>query len=240
MTHKLMKTQWQELIKNYPKGPIHLLLSGHGSLDQDGVYQIKKEGSKQADVEGFGMVYEGEENKLIKQAILERGERVNDMKLVDLNPWAEDTGLNKRAELVREQNDIWKPEGYLPLLWELHLNAFNGKAKGTEIYTTRGDNLSDDIATIWWGEAQRILTKEDPDHKWRPDNADGDPDKEMDFAVIKKSPAYGVLIEFYFFDNPEEVKRYMNEWGRNLWADTCLSAMNNINNMWGLGGPALH
>jgi len=230
MTHKHMETQWQELIKNYPKGPIHLLLSGHGSLNDEGEYQIKKPGSKQADVEGFGMVYEGEENKLIKNTILDKAREIEGLRMTDMNPWAEDTGLNERAQAIRDVAEIWQPEGYLPLLWELHLNAFNGKASGTEVYTTRGQNISDDMASIWWEEAKRIVTYDD--HKWRTDESDGDIDKEANFAVIKKSPCFGILLEFYFFDNPKEVGRFMNPEGRALWADTVVSAARKITNMW--------
>ena len=162
------------------------------------------------------------------------------MKLVDINPWAKDTGLTTRANLVREESDKLMSNGFLPLLWELHLNAFNDNVSGTEIFTTRGQNLSDDMATIWWEEATRIIKEEYPNHKWRPDYSDGDPDKEADFSVIKKSPCFGVLIEFYFFDHFPDVDIYMNSDGRGIWADTVLSAQNKINNMWQLGVSSVH
>jgi len=120
----------------------------------------------------------------------------------------------------------------MPLVWELHLNAFNGKASGTEVYTTRKDNFSDVMATIWWEEAQKVVKPIYHDYKWRADLSDGDPDKERDFKVIRDSKAYGILIEFFFFDHQQSIDDFAHKAGYMMWARTVINAMKRIEGNW--------
>lgn len=226
-----MKETFEELVKKYPKGPINILIPGHGGVDKYGVYHIKKEGSKQAEVNGK-MVYEGEHNRLIKDAILEQ--RPKHLRMVNMVPEVEDISLPERVKRINDAYPVWTDSGFFPIVWELHLNAFNNSVYGTEVFTTRRDNFSDTMATIWWEEATRIVGGKFPDYKWRPDYSDGDPDKEADFYVIKHSKAYGILMEFFFFDNAYSVDTFLNPFGYNLWASTVVAAMERISKHWGI------
>lgn len=224
-----MKTKFQHYIDKYPDGPVHLLIPGHGGLDKDGVYQIIKKGTKQAMVDGQ-MVYEGQINRNIAAEII--NQRPETSRIANLVPEADDIPRNERIERINKASRVFKKAGFFPIIWELHCNAFNGKASGTEIFTTRGENLSDKIATMWWNKAQGIVGGKYPDYKWRPDSSDGDPDKEKDYDVIKRSIAFGVLIEFYFFDHPESIQMFNNEFGTSLWANTVTETIREIDSYW--------
>ena len=100
------------------------------------------------------------------------------------------------------------------VLLDLHANAADSaQAHGFELFTTRGQNNSDTVAEFifqefkYWAEnGSRIENM-----KLRPDNSDGDGDKEVDFASIRKAPCKAVLIEFGFMTNEEECKLLMDE-----------------------------
>jgi N-acetylmuramoyl-L-alanine amidase len=224
-----MENQFERLVEKYPEGPIHFLIPGHGGVDKDGKYHIIKAGSKQAEVNGK-MIYEGEHNRRIVEAILKG--RTDNLRMTNLVQEVDDISLSERVERINAATNVYTDAGYLPLVWECHLNAFNGKASGTEVYTTRGNNFSDTMATIWWNEAIKVVGAKFPDYKWRSDKDDGDVDKEKDFTVIKKSNAYAILIEFFFFDHPWSVETFCNDFGYNLWAKTVINAMEVINKKW--------
>ena len=226
-----MKETFEELVEKFPKGPVNLLIPGHGGVDEEGVYHIKKEGSKQAEVNGK-MVYEGEHNRLIALAILEQ--RPKHLRIANVVPEVEDISLSTRVTRINDMYQVYTDSGFFPIVWELHLNAFNGNVVGTEVFTSRGDNFSDTMATIWWNEATRIVGGKFPEYKWRADFGDGDPDKEANFKVIKESKAYGILMEFFFFDNAYSVDTFLNPFGHNLWASTVIAAMDKISKHWGI------
>lgn len=224
-----MKADFEKYIKKYPEGPVHLLIPGHGGVDEEGNYHIIKPGSKQANVNGR-MIYEGEHNRRIAASIIKQ--RPDSARIANLVPEVDDIPRLERIQRINKAFATFTDAGFFPIIWELHLNAFNGKASGTEIYTTRGDNLSDRIATIWWNEAQRIVKPLYPEYNWRPDNSDGDPDKEKDYDVIHESKAFGTLIEFFFFDHPWSVDNFLTDSGVAMWASTVIAAINEINSYW--------
>lgn len=208
------------------KGFVHAVIPGHGGVDENGDYQILRKGSKQAKVDGK-MIYEGEQNRLIVADIMEQSVPLG-IKTINLVPEIADISLSERVKRINAAYDRWARQGYRLLLWELHLNAFNGSVSGTEIYTSRGDNFSDEMAAVWWGEMKNVIVG----YPTRPDYSDGDVDKEKDFYVIKKSKAYGVLIEFFFFDNPKDVARFCNPDGYYLWANTVVRAMGRMDTIY--------
>jgi len=87
----------------------------------------------------------------------------------------------------------------------VHANAFGvEKAKGIEVWTSRGQTKSDVLATIYYNQLNNL--------GWtmRPEMGDGDPDKEEDFTVLKETPMPALLTETGFYTNYEEVKKMMN------------------------------
>lgn len=93
-------------------------------------------------------------------------------------------------------------------LVSIHCNgAERLDAQGFEIWTTKGNTISDPLATkifnSWAGS--NIKTK------LRVDNSDGDPDKESNFTVIYKTKCASVLLEIGFITNNEEAALMASE-----------------------------
>ena len=90
------------------------------------------------------------------------------------------------------------------ILVSIHANAAgNGgwmNAKGWSCYTSKGNTESDWIAECLYD----AFEKEFPDRKIRKDLSDGDRDWEENFYVLAKSKCPAVLLENFFYDNPEE------------------------------------
>lgn len=83
----------------------------------------------------------------------------------------------------------------------LHCNgAANPAAQGFEIYTTRGRDRSDPLATAIFEAWSRVF----PRQRKRADTSDGDPDKESDFVVLRDCRVPAVLVEMGFISNPSE------------------------------------
>ena len=83
----------------------------------------------------------------------------------------------------------------------IHCNsADNDSARGWEIFTTRGQNNSDKLATavgVRYGEVN-------PSMKKRFDESDGDLDKEANFSVIRGTNCPSCLMELGFISNKDE------------------------------------
>ena len=83
----------------------------------------------------------------------------------------------------------------------VHCNsAADASAHGAEIYTTPGETQADPLATSILNRMEAAL----PELKFRKDLADGDPDKEAGFYVIKYTKMPAVLVELAFISNPAE------------------------------------
>lgn len=228
--------EFREYFKKYPKGFVHFLVSGHGGLLDDGTYSILKEGSKQAIVDGK-VVYEGVLNRKVRDYVLENNSLT--AQIIDLVPSANDMTLRDRVHHANSMHDAYVQRGYLPIIWEIHHNAFNGSATGTEVFTTRKNNLSDSIATIWMHEAKKFIGKDAPDWKWREDNSDGDPDKEKDFYLLKRAKSFGILMEMFFFDSKRDMATFGNPEGQWRWAQTIVRSMKTLENIYNKNKPSL-
>ena len=83
----------------------------------------------------------------------------------------------------------------------IHCNgATSPQAKGFEIWTTPGQNRSDILATDIFNSWGKMF----PGQPKRTDFSDGDPDKEADFTVIKRTNCPSCLVELAFITNPDE------------------------------------
>lgn len=204
---------------------VHGLIAGHGGLNPEtGEYTTAPK--KMVEFDDGKVIYEGVENRNIKNTILTLSSVYPELEFVDIVPEWEDISLKERVRRINEDlRPKYKAEGKELIIWELHLNAFKpNQASGREIYTTRGDNFSDKMATVWWEFAELLA----PEQRTRPDFDDGDPDKEANFYVIKNSNSYGCLIEFFFFDNRKEVEKYCNQQGYAMWALTVINAARKV------------
>ena len=108
-------------------------------------------------------------------------------------------GLLKRKAFM---NTINSPA----FTFSLHNNAAGMgdkwyNARGTSIWTTKGETKSDKFATIIYNK----LIVDIPEMSWRKDFTDKDVDYEENFTVLtSKHPS--VLLEWGFQDNKEDLK----------------------------------
>lgn len=178
---------------------IFLIDSGHGGM-LNGAYQTAP-----AKMHNFGngtIAYEGVTNRIVKDYVMKFGVQ-SGLKLIDVCPTVLDLSLETRVKFI---NDLATNFGASScLLISLHSNA--GGGTGFEIFTTKGNTLSDKYATLF---IQRFATTF-PKIKLRTDVQDGDPDKEADFYILKNTNCPAILPEWLFFDNWQDYEIIRNE-----------------------------
>lgn len=110
------------------------------------------------------------------------------------------------------------------ILISVHSNGFkDGSANGYEIFTAPGQNVSDKFATMCFSE----FKTEFPSLKGRVNLADGDPDKEELFAVLKvKCPSF--LVESMFHTNEKECRILMSAEGKEKVANAIVRTIQKI------------
>ena len=115
-------------------------------------------------------------------------------------------GLSKRKNIA---NSIKCSTGQIKFLLSLHNNAAGcdnnwHSARGIEIYTSKGQTLSDKFAEVIFDNfKQDFPTLEG--FKYRVDTTDNDNDKESNFTVLMGSSYSAVLIEWLFQDNLKDL-----------------------------------
>lgn len=175
---------------------------GHGGLDQNGKYTTK---GKMHRFNSKEIAYEGVINReiggLVQAYLRSSKPELNIVTTVDADD-PRDLSLSYRVRVANRFN----PKETIFI--SIHSNAFNGKAKGFEIFTSKGVTKSDSLA-------EHIANKIEPYYKTlnlklRFDFSDGDKDKEVDFYVLRKTRCPAVLLECLFFDNYDEYKLLIN------------------------------
>jgi len=116
------------------------------------------------------------------------------------------------AERCRRVNEYKASEA---ILVSIHCNAAgNGSdwmsARGWEAWTSVGKTKADKLATCLYEDAEHCL----PGMKMRKDMADGDPDKESQFYILRHTNCPAVLTENLFQDNREDVEFLLSEEGK--------------------------
>ena len=140
--------------------------------------------------------------KLLSEAL-----QKNNFRVEFTNTTEKEIGLSKRKEIA---NSINTNDCEKKFLISLHNNAAgDGKswanARGFEIYTSRGQTVSDKFADIIMENLKKDFPAE-CGYKVRKDLSDGDMDKEASFTVLLGSSYYAVLLEWLFQDNQEDLK----------------------------------
>ena len=131
---------------------------------------------------------------------------------IDASPVVTETNDIPLSTRVQRVNRICSKVGASNvILVSIHANAAgNGgwmNAKGWSCYTSKGNTESDRIAECLYD----AFEKEFPDRKIRKDLSDGDRDWEENFYVLAKSRCPAVLLENFFYDNPEECMFLLKE-----------------------------
>ena len=124
---------------------------------------------------------------------------------IDASPVVTETNDIPLSTRVQRVNRVCSKVGASNvMLVSIHANAAgNGgwmNVKGWSCYTSKGNTESDRIAECLYD----AFEKEFPDRKIRKDLSDGDRDWEENFYVLAKSRCPAVLLENFFYDNPEE------------------------------------
>ena len=187
---------------------------GHGGVDPDtGKYVTAP--NKQHFHHDFGWFYEGEWNRNLMKEIYrlfqEYNSKAKQNEQIRYNWYPydhQDISLRSRVQSYNEMTNAQS----IAVIISLHANASpNHNGRGFEIFTTKGETLSDQYATMIGEEfnADPVLVDS---FKFRTDYAsDGDLDKEADFYVLKKAIAPAVLVEHGFFDNVEDAALLLNK-----------------------------
>ncbi|NME85353.1 N-acetylmuramoyl-L-alanine amidase [Bacteroides eggerthii] len=116
------------------------------------------------------------------------------------------------AERCRRVNEYKASEA---ILVSIHCNAAgNGSdwmsARGWEAWTSVGKTKADKLATCLYEDAEHCLSG----MNMRKDMADGDPDKESQFYILRHTNCPAVLTENLFQDNREDVEFLLSERGK--------------------------
>lgn len=198
------------------KGLVPILDAGHGGII-DGQYVTS---GKQYHFTDGTVIYEGEVNrqigKLLAAMLREAGIPYHEQTLSSNEDISRPDRIAYANGLFAEHKNVY--------FLSIHSNAASGsssgegsKAHGFEIFTSRGETRSDDLAEI----AYHWYKKSFPDRRFRKDMTDGDHDKEKDYDVLKKTACPAFLVENLFYDNLEEARYLLSDEGQQAIA-SCL------------------
>lgn len=169
---------------------------GHGGIDEHGNYTTV---GKKHQFSNGEIAYEGVINRRIGGMVQAYLRMFDDKLNIVTTVGADDPRDLSLAYRVKVANELPASE---TIFISIHCNAFNSKARGFEIFSTKGQTKSDRLA-------ESIANAVEPLYKQlklnlRYDMRDGDKDKEVDFYVIKRTNCPAVLLECLFFDNAED------------------------------------
>lgn len=191
--------------------PIVLLDNGHGKETAGKRSPVWSDGSQ---------LFEWEFNRDIVRRIAEKLE-ADGIPYRILVPEETDISLTERA---RRANDIAKESNGKAYVLSIHANA--GGGTGWEVYTSPGQTPSDAIATVFFEEARREFV---PDGwRMRFDYADGDPDREAAFYILKHTRCPAILTENFFMDTEKDCRFIMSNEGREQIANMHVSAIKRV------------
>jgi N-acetylmuramoyl-L-alanine amidase len=196
--------------------------AGHGGVSPSGKYTTAP--SKMSEHIGHTMhyrsfFYEGVKNRhycdIIYKKLVERGVNV-----VKVYHSYKDTTLGQR---VREANSYHKNIN-TGFYFSEHSNAFNGKARGYCVYTSKGNTQSD-----FYAEKLINMYKEKfPFVNLRVDNSDQDQDWESNFYVLKNTSMPAILTENLFFDNLDDANILLDEDYVEQYTDMCVEFLESV------------
>lgn len=107
-------------------------------------------------------------------------------------------------------------------LVSIHANA--GGGTGWEAFTSKGDTKSDEIANIFYAEADKSF----PEFRIRKDYSDGDIDKESNFYILKNTHCPAILTENFFMDTEKDLKFITSNEGRQRIAQQHFNAIERV------------
>lgn len=139
-------------------------------------------------------------------------------------------GLSKRKNFATQVR-----KGATKLLLSLHNNAAGDgskwmSARGVEVYTSPGVTKSDTCAEYILGQ----FKKDFPEMKIRYNrDVKLERDKEAKFTVLMGAGYMGILVEWLFQDNKNDVELLMDSETNRKFESSIVEAIENINNYFG-------
>lgn len=189
---------------------IILIDNGHG---------VETQGKRSPDNKLIEGVYTREIASSLKKKLEKDG-----FKVFLVTPEKKDVSLKKRCERVNAYCDEYGKDNCL--LVSIHVNAagdgtcwMNGK--GFEVWTTKGETSSDDLAEAFYCDAANTLKG----YNIRRDKTDGDSDKECNFYILYNSKCAAVLTENLFMDNKKECEYLLSHYGKQSIVDLHYNAV---------------
>lgn len=173
---------------------------------------------KRSPVWGDGsQLFEWEFNRDIVNRIMAKCSRAG-IQAVKLVPETFDVPLAERCKRANRWHDVNGES----IVVSIHANA--GGGTGFEVYTSPGETKADEIATALIDQLQQDF----PEIKMRKDLADGDPDKEANFYILKHTKAPAILAENLFMDNEQDCRLLMAEDFRERLADSYVEFLKKV------------
>lgn len=181
--------------------------AGHGGLDKAGKYVTapsKQFKHDKGEFHGDGWFYEGVFNRTLTNRVAAKLTNLGMPNIIVSHEYL-DISLHYRVDLANWYHRNYKKGLYI----SNHANASSsGRARGFEVYTTRGKTKSDQVATLHYKNVQDLLGDR---IKYRPDRSDGDADREANFFVIKNTAMPAILVEHLFFDNFDDASLLIDD-----------------------------
>ena len=191
-----------------------ILDTGHGGLIC-GDYQTPGKRSPKWDK---GLLYEGVFNRKIGWDLKWEMYR-NGIKYYDVSAEDRDVSLSTR---VNRANRFYRERDGNMLFLSIHANA--GGGRGVEIYTSRGETMSDKYAEVFADTYLEIFD----DEPLRTDLSDLDKDKEANFYVLKNTVMPAILIEAPFMDNYSDYIKLLDERFHKKYIDWVIKSLKKI------------
>lgn len=141
------------------------------------------------------------------------------IRAVKLVPETSDVSLAERCKRANMWYDRCNGEC---VVLSIHANA--GGGTGFEVFTSPGETKADEIATALIEQLQQDF----PEIKIRKDLADGDPDKEANFYILKHTKAPAILAENLFMDSEQDCRLLLTEDFRERLADSYVEFLKKI------------
>lgn len=177
--------------------------AGHGGINSKGHYTTSN--GKLYNHLSF-VFYEGYWNRIYVDEFIKQSAGI--FNVVKVYNDVTDTSLKNRVSIANTYNDLIKPTQSIYL--SFHSNAFNGKARGWSIFTSKGVTKSDYYANHIIKGMESLLAKYNNFSIRNYINKELQRDYEENFYVLKNTKIPAVLIENLFFDNLEDANLIMN------------------------------
>lgn len=151
-------------------------------------------------------IFEGEYNRRLVEEIEKQAIRLG-INVQRITPENQDIPLETRVKRVNALASTFGKDNFY--LISVHLNAgpqTQEKHQGWEVWTSVGQTKSDTIATHFFNVAKEEFPSTIP---MRADYTDGDPDKESQFYILRKTICPAILTENLFMTSHQDC-RYLN------------------------------